>query len=219
MELHYSITPAHTQAWIAEPLKQALLKQDEQQARAMATFARWQSRLVGPLMFTLGLIGGLLAIYVPEQRITAQKGITMALFTVVFIALWWRFSGRLVQHLQARIAANHAKPRAPIRGLNQRLIEARLLAPLKSVQSTYHLSFDDQGFTLDKARGGKTTLAWDQVVRVQQTPDFYLVASADMVRQGVACLIAKQSDQMPDDEYQQGLHAFLSHCPVTASAN
>ncbi|WP_460422166.1 YcxB family protein [Pseudomonas sp. ZL2] len=219
MELHYSITPAHIQAWIAEPLKQEMLKHDQQQAQAMANVARWQRRLVGPLMFALCLVGGMLALYFPERRFTAQNVIAMVLFALIFIPLWWRFSGRWIKHLQARIAANHAKPRAPLRGLNQRLIETRLRAPLKSVESTYCLSFDDQGFTLDKARGGKSTLAWEQIVRLQETPDFYLVASADMMRQGVACLIAKHSDLMPAEEYQQGLQAFLSQCPVTPSAN
>lgn len=219
MELHYSITPAHIQAWIAEPLKQEMLKHDHQQAQAMANVARWQRRLVGPLMFALCLVGGMLALYFPERRFTAQNVIAMVLFALIFIPLWWRFSGRWIKHLQARIAANHAKPRAPLRGLNQRLIETRLRAPLKSVESTYCLSFDDQGFTLDKARGGKSTLAWEQIVRLQETPDFYLVASADMVRQGVACLIAKHSDLMPAEEYQQGLQAFLSQCPVAPSAN
>ncbi|WP_327437780.1 YcxB family protein [Pseudomonas donghuensis] len=219
MELQYSITSAHIQAWIAEPLKQEMLKHDQQQAQAMANVARWQSRLVGPLMFALCLIGGMLALYFPERRFTAQNVIAMVLFALIFIPLWWRFSGRWIKHLQSRIAANHAKPRAPLRGLNQRLIETRLRAPLKSVESTYCLSFDDQGFSLDKARGGKSTLAWEQIVRLQETPDFYLVASADMVRQGVACLIAKHSDLMPAEEYQQGLQAFLSQCPVAPSAN
>lgn len=50
MELHYRITPDHLQSLIAEPLKQELLKQDAQQARVLATFARWQSRLIGPPM-------------------------------------------------------------------------------------------------------------------------------------------------------------------------
>ncbi|CAM3903235.1 hypothetical protein PSWA111526_17470 [Pseudomonas wadenswilerensis] len=73
--------------------------------------------------------------------------------------------------------------------------------------------------SLDKARSGKSTLVWEQIARLQETPDFYLVASADMVRQGVACLIAKHCDLMPAEEYQQGLQAFLSQCPVTPSAN
>lgn len=218
MELHYRITPDHLQSLIAEALKQELLKQDAQQARALATFARWQSRLIGPLMFALCLIGALLAVYLPERRITPEKAIALLLFTLVFIPLWWRFSGRWLGHLQARIAANHAKPRAPVRGLNQRLIEARLRVPLKSAQDTYKLSFDDQGFTLDKARGGKTVLAWEQVVHLLETPDFYHVASADMRAKGMACLIARHSELMPADDYQQGLQAFLSHCPVTASA-
>ncbi|WP_095162803.1 YcxB family protein [Pseudomonas sp. Irchel 3F5] len=219
MELHYSITPAHTRTWIAERLEQELLKQDQQQAQAMANVARWQSRLVGPLMFTLCLVGGMLAIYFPEQRFTPQKVITMAMFGLIFIPLWWRFSGRWIKHLQSRIAANHTKPRAPLRGLNQRLIEARLRAPLKSVESTYCLSFDEQGFTLDKACGGKSSLTWDQIVQVQETPYFYLVACAKMVNQGVACVVVKDSDLMPAEEYQQGLQAFLSQCPVAPSAN
>ncbi len=35
---------------------------------------------------------------------------SLLLFALVFIPLWWRFSGRWLGHLQARIAANHAKP-------------------------------------------------------------------------------------------------------------
>ncbi|MGE8394134.1 MAG: YcxB family protein [Pseudomonas sp.] len=217
MELHFSITAAHLHTWMAERLEQELLKQDQQQARAMATFARWQSRLVGPLMFTLCLVSGLLAIFFPERRFTPQKVITLGLFVLLFIPLWWRFSGRWIKHLQARIAANHAKPRAPLRGLNQRLIEARLRAPLKSLESTYCLRFDEQGFSLDKAGAGTSSLAWEQIAQVLETPYCYLVASAPMVSQGQSLVIVKDSELMPPEQYQQGLRAFLGHCPVAPS--
>lgn len=215
MELHYRITPAHTEAWIAEPLKQELLKGDQQHVRAMSTFAQWQGRFIGLVMFTLCLLGGCLSIYFPERRLTPEKVIAMVLFALIFIPLWWRFSGRWIKHLQNRIAATPIKPQAPLRGLSQHLIETRL----RVVEGTYYLNFDHQGFTLLNARGGQSSLAWDQIVRVQEIDDFYLVADADMVRQGTACFIAKHSDLMPVEEYQQKLQGFLSKCPVAPSAN
>lgn len=219
MELHYSITPAHIQALIAEPLKLELLKHEQQQARAMASVALWQKRLVGPLMFALCLIGGMLALYFPERRFTPESTIAMGVFALVFIPLWWRFSGRWIKHLQARIATNHAKPRAPLSRLNKRLIEAKLKAPLKFAEGDFCLSFDEQGFTLGKAGGTRHTLAWDSIVRLQETPDFYLVACAVNARQGAPRLVAKHSDRMPAEDYQQGLQAFLSQCPVAPSDN
>lgn len=215
MELHYRITPAHTEAWIAEPLKQELLKDDQQHVQAMSTFARWQSRLIGPVMFTLCLIGGCLSIYFPERTFTPEKVIAMVAFALIFILLWWRFSGRWIKHLQARIAATPIKPQAPLRGLSQRLIETRL----RAVEGTYCLNFDDQGFTLLNTRGGQSSLAWKQIASVQEIPDFYLVADADMERQGVACFIAKHTDLMPTEAYQQGLQAFLSQCPAALPAH
>ncbi len=215
MELHYSITPAHTEAWIAEPLKQELLKDDQQHVQAMTTFARWQSRFIGPVMFTLCLVGGCLSIYFPERTFTPEKVIAMVAFALIFIPLWWRFSGRWIKHLQARIAATPIKPQAPLRGLSQRLIETRL----RAVEGTYCLNFDDQGFTLLNARGGQSSLAWKQIVRVQEIADFYLVADADMAREGLACFIAKHSDLMPVEDYQQQLQGFLSKCPVAPSAH
>ncbi|MDF2395114.1 hypothetical protein GGD92_20420 [Pseudomonas protegens] len=218
MELHYRITPAHTEAWIAEPLKQELLKDDQQHVRVMSTFARWQSRLIGPVMFTLCLIGGCLSIYFPERTFTPEKVIAMVAFALIFIPLWWRFSGRWIKHLQARIAATPIKPQAPLRGLNQRLIEARLRAPLKATEGTYTLTFDDQGFTLSKLPRAKSSLTWEQVVYLREAAHFYDVASAEMQRKGQACRIAKHSELMDDEAYQQGLQAFLSHCPVAPSA-
>lgn len=215
MELHYSITPAHTDAWIAEPLKQELLKDDQQHVRAMTTFARWQSRFIGPVMFTLCLVGGCLSIYFPERTFTPEKVIAMVAFALIFIPLWWRFSGRWIKHLQARIAATPIKPQAPLRGLSQRLIETRL----RAVEGTYYLHFDDQGFTLLNARGGQSSLAWKQIVHVQEITDFYLVADADMAREGMAYVIAKHSDLMPVEEYQQKLQGFLSKCPMAPSAH
>ena len=41
---------------------------------------------------------------------------------------------------------------------------------------------------------------------------------AEMQRKGQACRIAKHSELMDDEAYQQGLQAFLSHCPVAPSA-
>ncbi|KTC40807.1 hypothetical protein AO265_12085 [Pseudomonas sp. ABAC61] len=215
MELHYSITPAHTEAWIAEPLKQELLRDDQQHVQAMTTFARWQSRFIGPVMFTLCLVGGCLSIYFPERTFTPEKVIAMVAFALIFIPLWWRFSGRGVKHLQARIAATPIKPQAPLRGLSQRLIETRL----RAVEGTYCLNFDDQGFTLLNARGGQSSLAWEQIASLQEIADFYLVADADMAREGMACFIAKRSDLMPVEEYQQRLQGFLSKCPVAPSAH
>ncbi|MGZ0704432.1 hypothetical protein [Pseudomonas piscis] len=215
MELHYSITPAHTEAWIAEPLKQELLRDDQQHVQAMGTFARWQSRFIGPVMFTLCLVGGCLSIYFPERTFTPEKVIAMVAFALIFIPLWWRFSGRWIKHLQARIAATPIKPQAPLRRLSQRLIETRL----RAVEGTYCLNFDDQGFTLLNARGGQSSLAWDQIASVQEIADFYLVADADMAREGMACFIAKRSDLMPVEEYQQRLQGFLSKCPVAPSAH
>ncbi|MDP4570842.1 YcxB family protein [Pseudomonas sp. LPH60] len=218
MELHYSITSANTQARLAEQLPQEMLRQDQQQARIMASVARWQTRLIGPLMFTLCLIGGGLAIYFPEQRFTPEKVIAMLVFVLIFSMLWWRFSKRWLTHLHARIAAHHAKPRKPLQGVNQRLIEARLRAPLKAAEGTYHLSFDDQGFSLGKARGKQSGLAWEQVVHLRETPDFYVVACAELQRKNMGYCIAKHSELMDAEEYQQGLQAFLSQCPVAPSA-
>ncbi|MGC5701780.1 hypothetical protein J4P02_16395 [Pseudomonas sp. NFXW11] len=219
MELHYSITPAHTEARLAEKLPQAMLEHDRQQARIMAGVARWQKRLLGPLLFVLCLIGGTLALYVPERRFTPEKIIALVICGLIFIPLWWRYSGRWLNHLQALAAARQARRRAPLRELNQRLIAARLRAPLKAAEGAYSLSFDEQGFTLSNARGGKSNLAWTQVSQLQESADCYALASAEMARKGLACRIAKHSDLMPVETYQQGLQAFLSQCPVAPSAN
>lgn len=215
MELQFSITPAHTEIRLAEKLRQEMLKHDQQQARIMGRVAHWQSRLLGPLMLVLCLVGAVLAIYFPERRFTPEKVVALVLFALIFIPLWWRYSGRWLQHLQARIAANHAKPRAPLRGLNQRLIESRLRASLKAAEGIYCLTFDDQGFTLSNAKGGKSALAWEQIAHLRETPDFYAVACAELEHKGLAYRIAKHSDLMQPQEYQQGLQQFLSKCPVT----
>lgn len=214
MELQFSITPAHTETRLAEKLRQAMLEHDQQQARIMGSVAHWQSRLLGPLLLVLCLVGGALAIYFPERRFTPEKLIALALFALVFIPLWWRYCGRWLQHLQARIAAKPAKPHLPLRGLNQRLIESRLRAPLKAAEGIYCLAFDDRGFTLSNAKGGKSTLAWERIAHLRETPDFYAVACAELEHKGLAYHIAKHSNLMPPQAYQQGLQQFLSRCPI-----
>ncbi|WP_414159226.1 hypothetical protein ACMGG8_04295 [Pseudomonas sp. BNK-45] len=213
MELQYRLTPAHTEARLAEKLPQALLEHDQLETRISSATSRWQGRLLGPLILLLCLIAAPLALYFPERRFTPEKIIALVLCALIFIPLWWRFSGRLIQRLQAR-----TRHRTPLRGLNHRLIEARLRVPLKAVEGTYHLSFDDQGFTLSKPPRAKSSMTWEQVVYLREAANFYDVASAEMQRKDQACRIAKHSELMDAEEYQQGLQAFLSQCPVPPSA-
>lgn len=214
MELQYRLTPAHTEARLAETLPQALLEQNQLQTRIASAISRWQGRLLGPLILLLCLIVAPLALYFPERRFTPEKIIALVLCALIFIPLWWRFSGRLIQRLQAR-----TRQRKPLRGLNQRLIEARLRARLKAAEGTYHLSFDDQGLTLSKAPRARNSLTWEQVVYLREAASFYDLADAQMQRKGQAWRIAKHSELMDAEEYQQGLQAFLSKCPVAPSAN
>ncbi|AZC25198.1 hypothetical protein [Pseudomonas sessilinigenes] len=214
MELQYRLTPAHTEARLAETLPQALLEHDQLQTRISSVTSRWQGRLLGPLILLLSLIAAPLALYFPERRFTPEKIIALVLCALIFIPLWWRFSGRWVQRLQAR-----TRNRTPLRSLNHRLIEARLRAPLKAIEGVYHLTFDDQGFSLSKPPRAKSSLTWGQIVLLREAANFYDVADAQMQRKGQACRIAKHSELMDAEEYQQGLQAFLSHCPVAPSAN
>jgi hypothetical protein len=213
MELQFTITPEHTEIRIGELLESEMLKHDQQQARLLGHVARLQDRLLAPLLFGLCLVGGLLAIYFPERQFSNQKIIAMALFGVIFAVFWWFFSGRLLSHPRARIAASRAKPRAPLRGANQRLIEAKLRINLKAAEGDYRLLFDDQGFSLINAKGAKGGLAWGKIVRFKETPDFYSVACAALNRKGKAYHIPRHSDVMDADQYQQGLALFLSRVP------
>lgn len=217
MELQFTITPEHTQLRVNELLERELLKDDELQARLLGHVARVQDRLLSPLLFLLGLAGGMLAIYFPARESSPQKLISMALFGVIFVVFWWCFSARLLSHLRNRIADNRAKSRAPFRRTNQRLIEMKLRIPLKAAEGAYRLKFDDEGFSLINAKGANGGLAWGKIVRFKETPDFYSVACAELNRKGKAYHIPKRSDVMDAEQYQQGLELFLSRVPASAA--
>ncbi|WP_447790620.1 hypothetical protein [Pseudomonas farris] len=134
MELQFTITPEHTQIRVGELLEREMLKHDQQQARLLGYVTRLQDRVLAPLLFGLCLVVGLLAIYFPERQLSTQKFISMALFGVIFVVFWWFYSGRLLRHLRARIAANRAKPSTPLRGANQRLTEIKLRTNLKPLK-------------------------------------------------------------------------------------
>lgn len=87
----------------------------------------------------------------------------MVLFGAIFAVFWWFFSSRWLGHLRARMAASGAKPRTPLRGTNQRLIEAKLRINLKAAEGAYRLLLDDQGFSLINAKGEKGGLAWGRL--------------------------------------------------------
>jgi hypothetical protein len=218
MELQFTITPEHTQIRIGELLEREMLKHDQLQARLLGYVARGQDRLLAPLLFVLCPVGGMLAIYFPERQFTPQKIISMVLSGVIFVVVWWFFSGRLLRRLRALLAASHAKPRTTFRGANQRLIEIKLRTNLKAAEGAYRLLFDDEGFSLinTKGRGAKGGLAWRKIVRLKETPDFYSVACAELDRKGKFYHIPKHSDVMDADQYQQGLELFLSRVPTSA---
>lgn len=218
MELQFSITPKHTEIRIGKLLEREMLKHDQQQARLLGYVARFQDRLIAPLLFLLGLVGGMLAIYFPAREFSTQKFISMALFGVIYLVFWRVYSGRLLSHLRERIADNRAKPRAPFRSANQRLIAMKLRISLKAAEGGYRLQFDDQGFTLinTRGKGAISRLAWGQIARLTVTPDFYSVACAKLYREDKAYHIPRHSDVMDADSYQQGLQLFLSRVPVSA---
>lgn len=218
MELQFTITPEHTQGRIAKLLEQEMLKDDQLRARLSGYVARLQDRMLAPLSFLLGLIGGMAAIYFPSRELSPEKLISMVLFTVIFVVCWWIYSGRLLSRLRKRIADNRAKPRKPFHNVNRRLIESTLRTKLKAAEGAYRLEFDDRGFTLIKikGKGAKSGLAWEQIVRFKVTPDFYSVACAKLDSKGKAYHIPRHSGLMDSDTYQQGLGLFLSLVPVSA---
>lgn len=217
MELHFTISPAHTQIRLAVLLEREMLKHDQQQTQLLGYVERVQDRLLSPLLFALCLGAGALAIYFPERQLTSEKIISMVLFGVVFVPFWWFFSGRLLGYLSTRMAANRTKPRAPLRGLNQRLIETRLRTNLEATEGDYRLQLDDKGFTMINPKGIKSGLAWGQVVRVKESFDFYFISCAELDRKGKAYLIPRHSDAMDAEQYQQGLKLFLSRAPTPTS--
>lgn len=218
MELQFTITPAHTAARIAPQLAREMQQHDQHMDKVTQLQNRLAARLVPPLVtalaFALPLAGGLAAIYFPQRVFSAEKIIAMVLFGLIYGLGWRLFSGRWLKRLQGNIKLKPIPSGTPLRGLNQRLVEAKLRIPLKSTEGAYRLLLDDQGFTLTHANGATGGLAWEQVAHLEQSPDFYCLASTDLYRQGKAYNIPKHSDLMDPDEYQQGIALLLEKCPV-----
>lgn len=218
MELQYTITPEHTQSRIGKLVEQEILKDDQLRASLLGKLARIEDRLLAPVLFLLGLVGGILGAYFPARELSPEKLIALVFFTVAYVLCWRFFSERLLNRLRKRIAANRAKPRKPFHKVNLRLIESTVRARLKAAEGAYRLEFDEDGFTLffTKGKGAKGGLAWDQIVRLKVTPDFYSVACAKLDSKGKAYHIPRHSEVMDADSYQQGLELFLSRIPVSA---
>jgi len=218
MELQFTITPAHTAARIAPQLAREMQQHDQHMGKVTRLQNRLAAslvpRLVSALAFTLPLAGGLAAIYFPQRVFSAEKIIAMVLFSLIFGLGWWLFSGRWLKRLQDNIKLKPIPSGTPLRGLNQRLVEAKLRIPLKAAEGAYRLLLDDQGFTLIHANGATGGLAWEQVTYLEQSPDFYCLACTELHRQGKAYNIPKHSDAMDPDEYQRGLALLLEKCPV-----
>jgi hypothetical protein len=73
MELQFSITPEYTALKLAEQLELELRKDEEKTARRMHWLEHWHKKLLGPLLFSLLLVAGALAMYFPAQQITPGK--------------------------------------------------------------------------------------------------------------------------------------------------
>lgn len=216
LELHFTITPAHTQTRLAELLDHEMLKHDQQLSKMQDHVERWQDRLPSPLLFILCLAAGALAIYLPDRRFTIEKVISVVLLGVILVPLWWFGARRLLRYLRDRIAVNRTMSRTSFSELNKRLIEARLRTNLKAAEGAYSLQLDEQGFNVIRPKGTKSGLSWGQIVRVREKPDFYLIACAELDRKGKAYLIPKHSDAMDAEQYQLGLKLFFSRVPSTA---
>lgn len=97
MELHFTITPAHTQIRLAELLEREMLKHDQQLSKMQDHLEHWQDRLLSPLLFVLCLVAGALAIFLPDRRFTTEEVISVVLFGVILVPLWWFGASRLLR--------------------------------------------------------------------------------------------------------------------------
>jgi len=215
MELQFTLTPEHTQLRVQAALNREMHKRDEVLARLQGPVARVQERILLPLLLIIFVIAGLLVITSPEQAIPPGKTIPLALSGIAFILFWWFGAGPLRRYLRTRFAPKQ-DGNAQLRTFEQRLLEAKLRTTLKASEGTYYLRFDDEGFTLNRAKGAEDTLAWHEIVRFTETADFYGVAGAKQDRLGKAYCIPRHSDAMDTQQYQQGLAQFLSHIPDVA---
>lgn len=214
MELQFSITPEYTALKLAEQLELELRKDEEKTARRMHWLEHWHKKLLGPLLFSLLLVAGALAMYFPAQQITPGKIIATLVYTLILTLLWRRFSGQWLTRLRAGVSASYAKPRKNFRGTQERLIKARLHIVLKSIEGTYRLQLGDQGFVMINGKGAQSGLDWDQIVSFKENADFYFLACAKLEAKKQLYMVAKHSDLMEPEAYQQGLALLLEKCPI-----
>lgn len=211
MELQFTITPAHTASRLQAALQREMQQHQQQHARIQAQVTRWQDRWLAPLLFCLGLGGGMVCIAWGGQPLTTEKGIAMLVTCVLFSLLWWRFAPRLL----AVLRTYRTRPRQPpLQGLYQRLAQATLRTQLQRQEGRYHLQLDSQGFTLSHAQGASNRVEWAQIVRLQATPDFYRLSTAALAAKGQAYHLPRHSNAMDPALYQQQLALWLQHCPV-----
>jgi len=209
MELHYSITPAHTEIRVAKKLAEEMAKED----RMFESLRRWQNRHAPAFQF-LALPFAATVMYFMPYGGKPEKVLAIVTLTLLFIPFWWRFCLR-----RPRRALAKAKPRR-LRRMNERLAEIPIRRTLTLLEGRYRLTFDDQGFTLTpppRVRAGG--LRWDEITHIRECADFYAISSAALERKKRAYRIPRHSDLMPAEQYLQGLVTFLSKCPVKPEVN
>ncbi|QXH49080.1 hypothetical protein KSS94_14015 [Pseudomonas fakonensis] len=210
MELHYSITPAHTEIRVAKKLAKEMAWEDRMHERVR----RWQLRLT-PAFQLLTLPFGATVVYLFLPYVgKLEKVIAIVIATLLFIPYWWCFCLRRARHALA-----NPKPRR-LRRINERLAESAIRRMLVLHEGRYRLTFDDQGFTLTpppRVRAGG--LRWDEITHIRECADFYAISSAALERKKRAYRIPRHSDLMPAEQYLQGLATFLSKCPVKPEVN
>ncbi|MFK3775254.1 hypothetical protein [Pseudomonas sp. NPDC089406] len=213
MELHYSITPAHTEIRVAIKLAKEMAWED----RMYESVRRWQHRQLRHTaafqLLALPLAATAVYFFMPYVG-KPEKVIAIVIATLLFIPYWWRFCRRRPPPALAK-----AKPMR-FRRIHERLAESAIRRMLVLHEGRYRLTFDDQGFTLTpppKVRAGG--LRWDEITHIRECADFYAISSAALERKKLAYSIPRHSDLMPAEQYQQGLATFLSKCPVKPEVN
>lgn len=209
-ELRYTITAAHTRHWVDAALEREMQRDDALAERLGAA----QQRAVTPMLVLLPVCGAAWLLF--HRGATPQTWMTLALAALLLVPAW-RFARPFAARLRSTMAQQQTASTAGGRPLSRALARLTLETRFKRLQGDYRVQFDAQGMQVARAGQRPALLRWSDVVHVQETDAFLVVACASLHRRGQAYWIPKHSDAMDPEVYREGMQGLLGHCRAAAA--
>ena len=217
MELCFSITAEQCRRW-TDPMTAARIARHE--ARRAAIQARIEQLVRGLALSALLVLppalAGLATLDGSSRQRLVETTLGFAAAVVVYGLLWRRYGAALARfafRLGQQLGAQMTRAATPA---ITRMVTRSVRRSVARLEGQHRWSLSPSALSMQGPSGKTAVIPWKDVVYLRDIGEFYQLATRASARFGLGYYLAKQSTEMDDGAYAEGLNRLLECVPAAA---